>query len=54
MGAGKVGIQWNRSEDKPNRLLYGSTTYAVEGAYSIEGDIGDLIQILQPVLQKIR
>lgn len=49
-----IGIQWDRSENKPNRLLYGSTTYAVEGAYSIEEDIGNLIQILQPVLQKIR
>ncbi len=45
-----VGIHWDRSEGKPNRLLYGSTSYVVEGAYCIEDDLDNLIQILQPVL----
>lgn len=49
-----VGIQWDRDEGKPDRLLYGYSAYAVEGACSIEGDIGELVQLLQPVLQKLR
>ncbi len=48
-----VGIQWKRDEGKPNRLFYGSVPYAVEGAYGIEGDISELEQLLQPVLQKL-
>ncbi|MFC1865373.1 hypothetical protein ACFLYB_01500 [Chloroflexota bacterium] len=53
MEAKWVGIQWDRRDGEPNRLLYGSTNYTVEGAYSIESDLGNLIQILQPVLQKM-
>lgn len=48
-----IGIQWDRSEGKPNRLIYGSTAYAVEGAYSIEGDISGLVQLVEPVLSKL-
>jgi hypothetical protein len=49
-----VGIQWDKSEGKPNRLIYGSTAYAVEGAYSIEGDISGLVQLLEPILSEMR
>jgi len=48
-----VGIQWDRSEGKPNRLIYGSTAYAVEGAYSIEGDISGLVQLLESILSEM-
>lgn len=48
-----IGIQWDRSEGEPNRLIYGSTTYAVEGAYSIEGDISGLVQLIEPVLSEL-
>jgi hypothetical protein len=48
-----VGIQWDRSEGKPNRLIYGSTAYVVEGAYSIEGNISGLVQLLEPVLSEM-
>jgi hypothetical protein len=48
-----IGIQWDRSEGKPNRLIYGSTAYAVEGAYSMEGDISGLVQLLEPVLSEL-
>lgn len=48
-----IGIQWDRSEGKPNRLIYGSTAYAVEGAYSIEGAISGLVQLLEPVLSEL-
>jgi len=44
-----VGIHWDRSEGKPNRLIYGSAGYIVEGAYSIEGDISGLVQFLEPI-----
>ncbi len=48
-----VGIQWNRDENKPDRLLYGSSPYEIEGAFSIEGDISPLVQILQPIIQML-
>lgn len=48
-----IGIQWDRSEGKPNRLIYGSAAYAVEGAYSIEGDISGLVQLLEPELSEL-
>jgi hypothetical protein len=48
-----VGIQWGRSEGKPNRLIYGSSAYAVEGVRSIEGDIADLTQLLGPVFSQL-
>jgi hypothetical protein len=48
-----IGIQWDRSEGKPNRLIYGSTAYVVEGAYSIEGDISGLVQLLEPILSEL-
>jgi hypothetical protein len=48
-----IGIQWDRSEGKPNRLIYGSTAYAVEGVYSIEGDISGLVQLVEPILSEL-
>jgi hypothetical protein len=48
-----IGIHWDRSEGKPNRLIYGSAGYIVEGAYSIEGDISGLIQLLEPILSEL-
>lgn len=48
-----IGIQWDRDEGKPNRLIYGSAGYTVEGAYSIEGDISGLVQLLEPVLSEL-
>jgi len=48
-----IGIHWDRSEGKPNRLVYGSAGYIVEGAYSIEGDISGLVQLIEPVLSEL-
>jgi hypothetical protein len=48
-----IGIHWDRSEGKPNRLIYGSAGYVVEGAYSIEGDISGLLQLLEPALSEL-
>jgi hypothetical protein len=48
-----IGIHWDRSEGKPNRLIYGSAGYTVEGAYSIEGDISGLVQLLEPILSEL-
>lgn len=46
-----VGIQWDRNDGKPNRLIYGSTPYIPDGSYSIEGDISNLLQIIQPAMK---
>jgi hypothetical protein len=46
-----VGIQWARNGGKPNRLIYGSIPYIIDGSYSIEGDISNLIRIIEPALQ---
>ena len=48
-----IGIHWDRSEGKPNRLIYGSAGYIVKGAYSIEGDISGLVQLLEPILSEL-
>ncbi len=45
-----VGLQWDRNDGKPNRLIYGSTPYIIDGSYSIEGDISNLTQIIEPAL----
>jgi hypothetical protein len=52
-GAKWIGINWDRSEGKPNRLIYGGTGYIVEGAYSIEGDINGLVQLLEPLVSQL-
>jgi len=48
-----IGIQWDRSGGKLNRLIYGSTAYVMEGAYSIAGNISGIVQLLEPVLSEI-
>jgi len=48
-----VGIQWDRDEDKPDRLLYGSSTYIVKGAVSIDEDMGELLRVLQPAIDEL-
>jgi hypothetical protein len=45
-----VGIQWDRNDGKPNRLIYGSTPYIPDGSYRIEGDISNLMRIIEPAL----
>jgi hypothetical protein len=45
-----VGIQWDRTDGKPNRIIYGSTPYIIDESYSIEGDISNLTQIIEPAL----
>lgn len=42
-----VGIQWGRSEGKPNRILYGSAAYGVEGSFEMEGDTTNLASIIR-------
>ena len=37
-----VGLQWNLSEGKPNRLFYGSEPYDPEGIFELTGDTVDL------------
>jgi hypothetical protein len=41
-----VGIQWGRSEGKPNRILYGSLAYNIEGGFELKGDVTALANIL--------
>jgi hypothetical protein len=48
-----VGIQWDRSEGRPNRLMYGwvdkiSSEYHVQGGFALKGDITGLEKTLHP------
>jgi hypothetical protein len=46
-----VGIQWGRSEGKPNRILYGHISQGraiTDGGFVLEGDINPLEKTLQP------
>jgi hypothetical protein len=37
-----VGIQWNRSGGKTNRVIYGSVAYVVQGSLEITGETSSL------------
>ena len=45
-----VGIQWDRNEGGPNRVVYGSVTYNVEGSFEITGEISSLESAVQAML----
>jgi hypothetical protein len=45
-----VGIQWNRSNNTPNRLFYGSKISTVDGGFLIAGDITALDQAFSPLI----
>ena len=42
-----VGIQWNRSNGKPSRVVYGSTAYTIDGSFEIIGDTSVLDSVFQ-------
>lgn len=42
-----VGIQWDRSENKPDRVFYGIESYHVEGSYELLGDTTALTSIVR-------
>jgi hypothetical protein len=43
-----VGIQWGRSEGKPNRLVYGIRAYTIDGGFELLGDLTDLQRSVPP------
>jgi len=43
-----VGIQWDRSDGKPNRLVYGSRPYIIDGGYEVITDLTGLKASLPP------
>jgi hypothetical protein len=45
-----VGLQWGRSEEKPNRLVYGEVPYIIEGGYELPQDLS----MLQGSLSSVR
>ena len=45
-----VGIQWNRSNNQPNRLFYGSKILTVDGGFLIAGNVNTLAQIVSPLI----
>jgi hypothetical protein len=42
-----VGIQWDRSEGKPDRIVYGTVPYKGEGIYELTGDMTHLEECLK-------
>jgi hypothetical protein len=42
-----VGIQWDRSNGQPSRVVYGSTAYIVAGSFEITGDTNILDSTFQ-------
>jgi hypothetical protein len=42
-----VGIQWNRSNGKPSRVVYGSTAYTIDGSFEITGGTSILDSVFQ-------
>lgn len=45
-----VGIQWGRSEGKPNRLFYGTVAYTVAGSFEIVGDVTNLASAVRTMI----
>lgn len=41
-----VGLEWARSEGKPNRLFYGTKPYDIEGIYQLNGAMTHLEECL--------
>jgi len=41
-----VGIQWDRNNGNPSRVVYGSTAYTVDGSFEIIGDTSILENVL--------
>ena len=37
-----VGVQWGRNDGKPDRLVFGSTPYTIDGAFEVLADLADL------------
>ena len=42
-----VGIQWNRNNGSPSRVVYGTSAYMVDGSFEIIGDTSILDSVLQ-------
>ena len=42
-----VGIQWDRNNGNPSRVVYGSTAYTVDGSFEITGDTSILDSVFQ-------
>jgi hypothetical protein len=45
-----VGIQWDRNDGKPSRVVYGSTAYIVSGSFEIMGDASSLKNAVRTLL----
>jgi hypothetical protein len=43
-----VGIEWDRLEGKPNRLVYGDVAYTIKGGFELVGDLTNLQQSVPP------
>lgn len=44
-----VGVQWDRTGGKSNRVLYGEGRFELRGGFYLEGDITDLANAIQNV-----
>jgi hypothetical protein len=42
-----IGIQWDRSNGKLSRVVYGSTAYMIDGSFEIIGDTSVLDSVFQ-------
>ena len=45
-----VGIQWDRNNGKPGRVVYGNAAYTVEGSFEITGDTSSLENAVKTML----
>jgi len=45
-----VGIQWDRTDEKPSRVVYGTTAYVVGGSFEVTGDVSSLKNAVRTLL----
>ena len=44
-------IEWNRDDDQPDRLLYGTVPYTIQGAFELSANLTGLEQFLSGILE---
>jgi hypothetical protein len=45
-----VRFQWDRSDGKPNRIIYGNTPYVVDGVFEADASAADLVKYFPSIL----
>lgn len=48
-----IAIEWNRDDDQPDRLLYGTVPYTIQGAFELSANLTGFKELLSGILECI-